>query len=296
MSKSRADVLTNKLLVSDGAWGTELSKRGLAPGELPESWNLNRADDVRGVAASYVEAGADIVLTNSFGGNRFKLGKSSLVGRLVEVNRRAAELSKEAAGDTVLVFASVGSTGEFMAPLGTVSEAEMVDCFAEQARALAAGGADGIVIETMTDLAEALAALRAAKENTSLPVVVSMTFDKGAQGYATMMGVKPEQAAEALAGAGADAVGANCGAGIENMIEVARLMKPVLSVPLWVKANAGLPELVDGKTVFRQSPDVMAQHVGELVAAGANIVGGCCGTTPEHIRLLVAQCDKLRQG
>ena len=296
MSKSRADVLTNKLLVSDGAWGTELSKRGLAPGESPESWNLDRPDDVRGVAASYVEAGADIVLTNSFGGNRFKLGKSSLVDRLVEVNRRAAELSKEAAGDTVLVFASVGSTGEFMAPLGTVSEAEMVDCFAEQARALAAGGADGIVIETMTDLAEALAALRAAKENTSLPVVVSMTFDKGAQGYATMMGVKPEQAAEALAGAGADAVGANCGAGIENMIEVARLMKPVLSVPLWVKANAGLPELVDGKTVFRQSPDVMAQHVGELVAAGANIVGGCCGTTPEHIRLLVAQCDKLRQG
>ena len=182
-----------------------------------------------------------------------------------------------------------------MAPLGTTTEDEMVACFAQQVKALVAGGADAIVIETMTDLNEAKAALRAAKDNTPLPVVVSMTFDKGPKCYATMMGVTPDRAAAELEDAGADIVGANCGAGIEDMIEIIRCMRPATRLPLWAKPNAGMPELVDGETVFRQAPNDMVKRLAELVEAGAKIVGCCCGSTPEHIRLFVEHCRHIRQ-
>jgi 5-methyltetrahydrofolate--homocysteine methyltransferase len=282
-----------KILIADGGWGTELQKRGLAPGEPPEAWNLSRPEEVRRVALSYVEAGADIILTNTFGGSLLKLTKVGLGEKAVEVNRKGATLSREAAGDRSLVFASIGPSGEFVAPLGTISEADMIQGFAEQARALAAGGADGIVVETMMDLAEARAALRAAKESTALPVVVTMTFDKGPKGYATLMGIRPEQAAAELARAGADMVGANCGTGIEAMIELIGRMRSATSLPIWCKPNAGLPELIEGKTVYRETPEMMASKLGSLVQAGANIVGGCCGTTPSHIRAFVAERKKL---
>ena len=293
MSTWKERLAAKKVLIADGAWGTELSLRGLAAGESPEKWNLDHPDDVRAVADSYVQAGADIILSNSFGGNRFKLTEAHLADHISRINQLAAELSKQAAGDKAFVFASMGPTGQFLAPLGTVSEKEIIACFAEQAQALAAGGADGIVIETMTDLAEAQAALKAVKQNTPLPAAVSLTFDKGARGYATMMGVKPPQAAEQLTAAGADLVGANCGAGIENMIEIAKLMRPATALPLWFKPNAGLPELIDGKTVFRQTPDIMAQYLPALIDAGAGVIGGCCGTTPQHIRLLATETRKL---
>ena len=275
-------------LVSDGAWGTELAKRGLQPGTVPESWNADRPDAVEAVAAGYVEAGSDIILTNTFGGCRIKLEKVGLADRTPELNRLAAEISKRAAGGRALVFASVGPTGEFMAPLGLKTEQEFVDCFAEQIRACIDGGADGIVIETMTDLGETKAALLAARQVGSFPVVASMTFDHGPGGFATMMGVKPEQAAAELDAAGADIIGSNCGSGVENMIEIARLMRSATKKPLWVKPNAGLPELVDGETVFREMPDEMAARIEELLRAGANIIGGCCGTTPDHIRAISA--------
>ena len=288
--KQRLD--EKKILIADGAWGTELSRRGLPPGEPPEKWNLDRPDEVQAVPAAYVEAGADIILTNTFGGSRLKLEKVQLESRLAETNRRGAELSKQAAGGRALVFASVGPTGEFMAPLGTITEEEMIACFAEQVQALVEGGADGIVIETMTDLGEALAALKAAKASSSLPAVVSLAFGKGPAGFATMMGVKPEQAAAALESAGADIVGANCGTGIDDIVEVVRLMRPATRLPIWAKPNAGLPELVKGKTVFRETPEEMAAHVPALVDAGASIVGGCCGTTPDHIRALADAARK----
>jgi 5-methyltetrahydrofolate--homocysteine methyltransferase len=191
------------------------------------------------------------------------------------------------------VFASIGPTGEFMAPLGTISEADMVKGFGEQASALAQGGADGIVVETMMDLAEAKAALRAAKESTSLPVAVTMTFNKGPKGYATMMGIRPEKAAAELERVGADIVGANCGAGIDIMIELMGLMRSATTLPLWCKPNAGLPELVDGKTVYRETPEMMASKVNMLVQAGASIIGGCCGTTPAHIQAFVLERNRL---
>lgn len=272
------------VLVADGAWGTFLADLGLPAGLAPERWNADRPDAVEQVARAYVDAGADVILTNTFGGSRFKLAQHGLADRAAELNRLGAEISRRAAGSRALVFASVGPTGEMLEPLGTATEADLVDAFAEQIAALASGGADGFCIESMSDLGEALAALKAARRVSDRPVVVSMTFDRGARGYATMMGVRPDQAARALTEAGATIVGSNCGNGIRNMVEVARLMRPATDRPLWMKANAGVPQLVDGRTVFRETPDDMAAHVPALIDAGAAIIGGCCGATPEHIR------------
>ena len=281
MTSWEAEYDKKKLLVLDGAWGTELARQGLPAGVAPETWNLERPDEVRAVAAAYVDAGADIILTNTFGGSRYKLEGA---GDVAEINRAGAAISRQAAGDRALVFASVGPTGQFMAPLGTVTEEDMVSCFLEQTQALLAGGADAILIETMTDLEEAKAALHGAREAGAEVVAVSMTYDKGPAGYATMMGAKPEQAAAELQAAGADVIGANCGAGIENMIEIVAAIRQATSRPIWAKPNAGLPELVDGETVFREGPEEMAAKLPRLVEAGATHVGGCCGTTPDHIR------------
>lgn len=291
----RERLSARRLLIADGAWGTELARRGLPAGTAPERWNLDRPEEVRAVAAAYVEAGSDIILTNTFGGSPLKLTKVGLGEKVAEVNRRGVELSKEAAQDRSLVFASVGPTGEFMAPLGTIEERDMIACFAEQVSAMVEAGADGILIETMSDLAEARAALQAVRDSSDLPGFVTMVFDKGAKGYATMMGVTPARAAEELEAAGADVVGANCGTGIENIIEVARLMRAATALPLWCKPNAGLPQLVDGKTVFRETPEQMAAHLKDLVEAGANIIGGCCGTRAEHIRAFVAEARRVTE-
>ncbi|HSB05048.1 MAG TPA: homocysteine S-methyltransferase family protein [Thermodesulfobacteriota bacterium] len=282
-----------KVLIADGGWGTELIKQGLKPGEIPEVWNVDRPEGVRAVAASYVKAGADIILTNTFGGNPLKLAKMGLGHRTAEINRLGAEISREAARGHCLVFGSIGPTGEFMTPLGTATETGVVSCFEEQAKALLVGGVDGIVVETMTDLAEAKAALRAVRENTSLPVVVSMTFDKKRSGYVTLMGVRPGQAASELEKAGADIVGANCGAGIDQMIGVAQLMRQSTPLPIWCKPNAGLPEFIDGNTVYRETPEEMASRLRAIVEAGASIVGGCCGTSPAHIQAFVLERNKL---
>jgi len=296
MTHWRTQLDEKKILIVDGAWGTELMNRGMNPQEVPEAWNVDRPEEIYSVALSYVNAAADIILTNTFGGSPLKLAKRGLAEKSAEINRLGAELSKKAASGRALVFGSIGPTGELIKPLGAATETELIKGFAEQAKALAAGGADGIVIETMMDLAEAKAALRAVKENTPLSVAVTMTFSKAGLNYATLMGVRPHQAAAELERAGADIVGANCGAGIDLMIEVARLMRPATSLPIWCKPNAGLPELVDGKTVYRESPEKMASRFRELVEAGANMIGGCCGSTPAHIRALVLERNRLFSG
>jgi len=275
-------------LVADGAWGTELTRHGLGPGEAPEGWNLAHPHLVREVARSYVAAGAQIILTNTFGGSPLKLQRVGLTDDVALLNRAGARLSREAAGDEALVFGSIGPTGEFMRPLGLIGEDEMQAGFGEQVRALVEGGVDGFVIETMSDLGEALAALRAVREHSCLPAVVSMTFDHGPGGYATIMGVKPERAARELTAAGADVVGANCGAGADTILGAISEMAGHTSLPLWAKPNAGLPVLVAGYTVFRETPDEMAARAPALRAAGARIIGGCCGSTPAHIRALAA--------
>lgn len=273
-----------KVLVSDGAWGTFLQKKGLQPGECPELWNITRPGDVFDIAKSYIDAGSDMIETNSFGGSSFKLKNYGLEDRVFEINKAAAAISRKAAGADGIVLGSVGPTGKLLL-MEEVTEDELYQCFSEQSRALEAGGADAIVIETMTDLEEARIAVKAARENTSCEVICTLTFDKLVTGeYKTMMGISPEEMIGTLKEAGASVIGTNCGNGISGMIEIVKAIRATdKHIPILVQSNAGLPVYCDGETVYPESPDDMASKIKELVDAGANIVGGCCGTTPEHI-------------
>lgn len=283
MGKILELVKTGKVLVSDGAWGTFLQKKGLKPGECPEQWNITHPGQILDIAESYINAGADMIETNSFGGNRFKLEKYGLGESVFQFNKAAAEISRKAAGEK-LVMGSVGPTGKILM-MGDVTEEELYEAFKEQSLALEAGGADAIIIETMTDIDEAVIATKAAKENTRLEVICTMTFDKTISGeYRTMMGISPTDMTFSLKNAGADVIGANCGNGFANMIDIVKEIRIAdADVPVLVHANAGMPVYRDGETFFPESPEDMAALTPKLIEAGAGIVGGCCGTTPDHI-------------
>lgn len=284
--------LTEKVFISDGAWGTFLQKKGLLPGECPELWNITHRTDVLDIARSYIDAGADMIETNSFGGSRFKLEKYGLAKRVSELNREAAAISREAAGPEKWVLGSIGPTGKLLL-MDEVTREELYDAFKEQAMALEAGGSDAIIIETMTDLEEAVIAVTASKENTDIPVFCTMTFDKLVTGdYRTMMGISPAEMVQPLIVAGASVIGANCGNGMEGMITIVKEIRAENpNIPILVHANAGMPVYCEGETVFPESPDDMAANLSALISVGANIVGGCCGTTPEHIAMLRQTMD-----
>lgn len=275
----------NQILLCDGAWGTFMQATGLKPGECPELWNVTRRGDVFKIAESYVEAGSDIIETNSFGANRFKLSNYGLAERVHELNKAAAEISRQAAGKERHVAGCVGPTGKMLI-MGDVTEEQLYEAFKEQSAALEEGGADIIIIETMTAIDEAVIATKAARENTKCIVISSMTFDgDAATGFNTMMGVSPSEMVIALKEAGAHVIGSNCGNGIENMTGIVKeIRRTDRNIPVIIQANAGIPELIDGKTVFRESPEMMASYVPALIEAGVNIIGGCCGTTPGHIK------------
>jgi len=273
----------------DGAWGTELQAAGLAIGEVPDLWNLEHADRVEAVARAYVDAGSDIILTNTFRANAIALSKHAEASKLEQVNRAGVEISKRAAGTRARVFASIGPSGKLLVS-GEVDEASLRGAFEQQALALAAGGADAIVVETMSDLEEAGFAIDAARA-TGLPVVACMVYDSGKKKDRTMMGVTPEQAAEALTKAGADVIGANCGNGVDGYIPICARLASATDRPIWIKANAGLPTLEGGDVVYRTTPDEFASRLGELIDAGASFVGGCCGTNPAFIEVLRARLD-----
>ena len=278
-------------VVTDGAWGTQLQQRGLPVGACPDAWNLDQPERVEEVARAYVEAGSQVVLTNTFGANRFVLARHELEEKVTQINRAGVEISRKAADGRAKVFASIGPSG-VMLMMGEVSQDELKAAFAVQAQAMAEAGADAIVVETMADPAEAKLAVAAARK-TGLPVVACMTFDSGPKMDRTMMGTTPEQAVEELLAAGADCVGSNCGQGIEGFVEICRRLRAATAAarqkkggPVWIKPNAGLPELVDGKTLYRQTPEEFAEYVPQLVEAGAGFIGGCCGTAPEFIRAI----------
>ncbi|MBZ5544155.1 MAG: homocysteine S-methyltransferase family protein [Acidobacteriia bacterium] len=284
------DLLSHAPVITDGALGTQLLARGLASGECPDTWNLSRPADVEEVIRSYVDAGSEIVLTNTFRANRIALAGYGLAGKIEDLNLAGVEIARRAAAGRAAVFASVGPSGKMLAA-GEVAEADLRQAFSEQAQILAAAGVDGFAIETMSDLEEAKVAV-ATLRATGLPVVVSLVFDSGKEKDRTMTGVTPEKAAEELTAAGADVIGANCGRGIAGYISVCQRLHASTDRPIWIKPNAGLPEMFEGKVVYRTTPEEFASFIPALLQAGASFIGGCCGTGPDFIR---AAGDTLRR-
>lgn len=285
------NLLTKKIFILDGATGTELQKRGLPSGVCPELWCLDNPQIIKDVHASYQKAGAQIVYTCTFGANRFKLQEYGVKEDVYSVNLKLAKLAKEACGRESLIAGDIGPTGLFIEPFGPLSFSEAVEAFKEQARGLIAGGCDLIIIETMIDIQEARAALLAVKELSDIFTMVSMTYEKDGH---TLGGTPPQSALITLQSLGANAVGCNCSAGPEQMIDFIKMMKPYATVPLLAKPNAGMPKLKDGKTIFEMDAKTFASFGAGLAKAGANLLGGCCGTTPEHIRALARAISRKK--
>jgi 5-methyltetrahydrofolate--homocysteine methyltransferase len=278
--------LDNEILIFDGATGTYLQQHGLESGGCPELMNADDPETIRQMARYYFDAGSDIVLTNTFGGTEFRLKHYDAQARVAELNALAAEHAKSQAAPGQYVAGSVGPTGEFLEPLGAVSEAEMYDAFTEQITALEQGGADAVMIETQMILEEAQIAIKATRENTDLLVMSTMVFDKGPRGFFTMWGTPPEDAAKGLAEAGADVVGSNCGNGIDKMIEIAEQMRSVVDCPIVIQSNAGIPAYKDGEIIYPETPEYMAERYKKLAEIPVQMLGGCCGATADHIRAL----------
>ena len=277
------NLLNKQVIILDGATGTELQEKGMPSGVCPEIWCLENPTVIQGVHASYQKAGAQVVYTCTFGANRFKLKQYGVKKDVYLVNLELARLARQACGEKTLVAGDIGPTGLFVEPFGPLSFEEAVDAFREQARGLIDGGCDLIVIETMIDIQEARAALLAVKELSDIFTMVSMTYEKDGH---TLGGTPPESALITLQSLGADAVGCNCSAGPEQMVEFIAAMKPYATVPLLAKPNAGMPRLEGLKTVFDMDAKTFAAYAKKLIAAGANLLGGCCGTTPDHIQAL----------
>lgn len=279
-----AKLLQSGPVITDGAWGTQLQSLGLASGACPDEWNLSHAELVEQVPRAYIAAGSQVVLTNTFRANRIALSDYGLADQVAAINRAGGEISRRAAGSTARVFGSIGPSGKLLFAEQVTAD-QLTAAFTEQAWALAEAGVDALVLETMADLDEAKLALAAA-QSTGLPVVASMVFDSGKDKDRIMTGRTPEQVAQQLTDAGADVIGANCGQGIASYVAICRRLRAATGRPLWIKANAGVPQIVGDNVVYEATADQFAAYAPELVAAGASFIGGCCGTNPDYIRAL----------
>ncbi|MFA7344230.1 MAG: homocysteine S-methyltransferase family protein [Terrimicrobiaceae bacterium] len=276
----------SSILVCDGAMGTQLMMRGLAPGECGMRWNEDRAADVGAVHSAYVRAGCRLITTNSFGGTRAMLGRHGFGDRVEDWNRKAAALARAAAGAGGWVLGDVGPFGDFLEPLGDTSEDDLLKIFGEQIGALAEGGADAILVETMSDPAEAVAGIRAAKSVSGLPVMATYAFQKSADGFRTMMGASAGEAIATALGAGADIVGANCGTDLclDDYVALAKDLKAAAgTAPVILQPNAGAPKNTPDGVAYEATPEEMADAALRLRDEGVSILGGCCGTTPVHL-------------
>ncbi len=285
MHSTLQEIVALRPVITDGAWGTQFQTKGLPQGACPDQLNLTKPEWVEQVARSYIDAGSNIILTNTFGANSIILEKHGLREKTFDINRAGASISKAAAAAKAFVFGSIGPSGKMLL-MGEVTEDALKDAFSEQATGLAEGGADAIIVETMSDLEEAKIALASAKA-TGLPVFVSMVFDSGKDKDRTLMGTTIEDAASVLEEAGADGIGANCGSGIESYVPVARRLRASTKLPVWIKPNAGMPEIVDGKIIYTITPSAFASHAKTIIDAGVDFIGGCCGTDPAFIESLV---------
>ncbi|KAF0217286.1 MAG: 5-methyltetrahydrofolate--homocysteine [Geobacteraceae bacterium] len=281
MKQPFLQAIRERVLVLDGAMGTMLQERGLKPGQSPEELNLTMPEVVAGVHREYMESGADIIVTNTFGGNREKLSHYGLEGRIEEINARGVAIAREVAGESAYVAASLGPTGKFVEPIGDLSFDEMTAIFREQVAPIIAAGADLFTLETFLDIKEARAAVIAIREiSASIPIIAMLTFDDKGR---SVLGTPPEAAAITLEAAGADIVGSNCGLGVDGIYDILAAMRRVTRLPLISQANAGLPQLKDGKTVFPGTPEEMTAYHDRMLELGVRVIGGCCGTTPAHI-------------
>jgi len=284
-----------EILVADGAMGTMLMDFGLRPGEPPELLNLTNTKALEEIASLYLDAGADIIQTNTFGASPIKLSFYSLEDKAEEINRNAVLVVRKVVKDRAYISASCGPSGKLLKPYGEVEPEEIYCSFERQIKSLISAGVDIICIETMTDLKEATLAIKAAKTiSPSTPVIATMTFDPTPKGFYTVMGVNIEDAAQGLEEAGADIIGSNCGNGIENMIKISKEFKKFSSLPLIIRSNAGIPRMQGNEPIYPETPEFMAEKAKELVSIGISIIGGCCGTTPEHIKVLRKMVDSIR--
>lgn len=284
-----------EILVSDGAMGTQLMDRGLKPGECPEALNLSHPEFATEIARAYSTAGAHIVHTNTFGGSPMALAAYGLDDRTEEINRQAVAAARRGVDGQTLVAGSCGPSGKILIPYGDADPEAIHTGFKRQLQALIEAGVDAITVETMTDLSEAVLAIQAVREISSdIPVIATMTFDDTPRGFHTIMGVDIPQAVAGLTAAGANVLGSNCGDGIEKMLRIAPLLTENSSLPVMIQSNAGLPKMTAAGPVYPESPEFFSAHVTQLAAAGVTIIGGCCGTGPEHISAIRAAVDQLR--
>ena len=283
------ELVHKKTVILDGATGTNLSKAGMPMGECTEKWVLAHPEVLQKLQSAYIEAGTEIIYAPTFQANAIKMEEYGEADKVAEMNRALIDVTKTIAGEDTLIAGDMTMTGKQLLPLGPISFEQLVNCYAEQAKALEEGGVDLFVVETMLSVQEARAAVLGIRQVSKLPVMVTLTFDESGR---TLYGTDPLTALVTLQNLEIDAFGMNCSAGPEALLSHVKAMKPYAHVPLITKANAGLPEMVEGQAVFAMKPEIFAKRSADLVEAGASIVGGCCGTTPDHISALVAELNE----